>query len=106
MKNATIDGMPAFEYYAKQASNHQIEAVVIGAPSPNNHISQSELEQLNKILSHETLVLVPYRCTRRRLEASSRYFRQALHDQRRTFYHLRRKPELAAESLHKRCLTA
>ncbi|MFW7381100.1 MAG: orotidine 5'-phosphate decarboxylase / HUMPS family protein [Oligoflexus sp.] len=59
IKNASIQGMRAFEYFARQAAKHQIEAVVVGAPSPKNHVMIDELQTILSILNPDQLVLVP-----------------------------------------------
>lgn len=59
IKNASIQGMRAFEYFARQAAKHNVEAIVVGAPSPKNHVLIDELETIHSILKPEQLVLVP-----------------------------------------------
>jgi orotidine-5'-phosphate decarboxylase len=59
IKKAQIGDTPAFAYFAEQARKHQVEGVVIGAPSPRNHISQSDLDTINERLDPKSLVLVP-----------------------------------------------
>ena len=57
MKNATIDGMKGFEYFAHQVKQAQAEGIVIGAPSSKNHTSE-EIQRVYEILGDQ-LVLVP-----------------------------------------------
>ena len=59
MSKATIDGEPFSHYLAKAVSQFDIEGMVIGAPSPSNHISAETIEHLNKLSGGDKLALVP-----------------------------------------------
>lgn len=58
MKNIIIDGMPAYQHYAQLSRDHGAAGVVIGAPSPSNHITRKEMEALKSSIGPLT-VLVP-----------------------------------------------
>lgn len=58
MKDAQIDGKPFYLYLAEQAAQGDVDGVVIGAPSPSNHITTTELDALAKVLKTAT-ILVP-----------------------------------------------
>lgn len=58
-KLARFDDQPGYLFFAKAASQHpNNQAVVIGAPSVNNHITQSEVLAV-KALIGDRLVLMP-----------------------------------------------
>ncbi|HYX31503.1 MAG TPA: orotidine 5'-phosphate decarboxylase [Oligoflexus sp.] len=58
MKNALINGEPLYRFLAKQSAEAQADGIVIGAPSPGNHITLEEIADVARILP-EALVLVP-----------------------------------------------
>lgn len=58
MKEAQIHGKPFYLYLAEQAAAANVDAVVIGAPSPDNHIRDEDLQGLAERLPHAA-VLVP-----------------------------------------------
>lgn len=58
IKNATIGGMKGFEYFATEVQRCGAAGVVIGAPSPKNHISLEEIRRVKDIIG-SPLVLVP-----------------------------------------------
>ena len=58
IKEATIGGMKGFEYFASEAARWDSPGIVIGAPSPDNHITVGEIERVREIVG-ERLVLVP-----------------------------------------------
>jgi len=58
IKNATIRGLKGFEYFAFQSAEYDADAVVVGAPSPTNHIKESEVRRVKEIVG-ERLVLMP-----------------------------------------------
>ncbi len=58
MKTAKIRGMPGYEYFALQAAEYRVDAMVIGAPSPDNHIKDGEVRRVREIAG-ERLVLMP-----------------------------------------------
>ncbi len=58
MKSLTIDKLPAYQYYAKESYIHGAAGVVVGAPSPKNHILQEEVDAIKAIIGPLT-VLVP-----------------------------------------------
>lgn len=58
MKDAQIDGKPFYLFLAEQAAKGDVDGVVIGAPSPSNHIQAAELDALAQKLSSAT-ILVP-----------------------------------------------
>ena len=58
-KSAEFNGEAGYEFFAHEASAHPaIEAVVIGAPSSNNHITTEEVITIKRIIG-ERLVLMP-----------------------------------------------
>lgn len=59
IKHAQIQGMPAFEYFTREAARHELEAVVVGAPSPKNHVKAADLQLIASLLNEQQLVLVP-----------------------------------------------
>ena len=59
MKNAKIRGLLGYEYFALQAAENGADAVVVGAPSPDNHIKDSEVKRVKEIVGNEMLVLMP-----------------------------------------------
>ena len=58
IKEATINGMRAFEYFASEAARWDSPGIVIGAPSPDNHITKEEIARVRELVG-ERLVLVP-----------------------------------------------
>lgn len=58
MKNAQIEGQALYLYLAEQAAKAQAAGVVIGAPSPRNHINPAEIEAVASRLPG-ALALVP-----------------------------------------------
>ncbi len=58
MKNMRIGNMRAFEYYAWQAAEYDADAIVVGAPSPDNHITDEEVRAVKEIVE-DKLVLMP-----------------------------------------------
>ena len=58
IKNSTIRGLKGYEYFALQSAEHGSDAMVIGAPSPDNHITASEVKRVHKITG-DKLVLMP-----------------------------------------------
>lgn len=59
IKTAKINNTPLFQYIAEQVAEHRADAVVIGAPNLNNHITLSEITTVANIIPNDTLVLVP-----------------------------------------------
>lgn len=58
IKSARIESQLAWQYFAQKVSEFQGDAVVLGAPSPSNHITMDEVQKLKEILG-EQLILVP-----------------------------------------------
>lgn len=58
MKEAQIQGRSLYRYIAEQCAIAQVAGVVIGAPSPGNHLSQAEIHEVAGLLPNAT-VLVP-----------------------------------------------
>lgn len=58
IKNSTIRGFRGFEYFAFQVAEYGADAVVIGAPSPTNHIKDEEVRRARAIIG-DKLVLMP-----------------------------------------------
>lgn len=58
MKEARIDGKPLYLFLAEQAAEAKVDAVVIGAPSAQNHIREEEIHELAERLP-QAAVLVP-----------------------------------------------
>lgn len=58
MKSLSVDGQPFYQFLADEAVKADVEGVVIGAPSPGNHITSSELDWLSQRLLTQT-ILVP-----------------------------------------------
>ncbi len=58
MKEARLGDEPLYLYLAKQVAQGQAAGVVIGAPSPDNHISLNEIREVAQLLP-DALVLVP-----------------------------------------------
>jgi orotidine-5'-phosphate decarboxylase len=58
IKEAHIAGKKGFEYFAAEVAVHGGDGVVIGAPSPSNHITESEVRRVREIIG-DRLVLVP-----------------------------------------------
>lgn len=58
MKSIAVNGQPFYQFLAQEAVNADVEGVVVGAPSANNHIEQAELDWLSERLSKAT-ILVP-----------------------------------------------
>ncbi len=58
IKNATIRGLKGFEYFAVQAAEYGCDGIVVGAPSPSNHVKDEEVRRVREIVG-ERLVLMP-----------------------------------------------
>ena len=58
MKQAQINGIPAYKYIAQEVKQHGADGIVIGAPSEKNHITLDEIACVREIVGHKT-VLVP-----------------------------------------------
>ncbi len=58
MKTALVNGEPLYRFLAHQSAEAQAAGIVIGAPSPGNHITIEEISEVARILP-EALVLVP-----------------------------------------------
>ena len=58
MKNATIRGLKGFEYFAVQVAEYGCDGIVVGAPSPSNHVKDEEVRRVREIVG-EKLVLMP-----------------------------------------------
>lgn len=58
IKTATIDGLPFYEFIAKEAVVNNIDGVVIGAISQSNHLRPEEINKVCNILKDQ-VVLVP-----------------------------------------------
>jgi orotidine-5'-phosphate decarboxylase len=58
MKTALINGEPLYRFLAQQSAEAKAAGIVIGAPSPGNHITLDEISEVARILP-EALVLVP-----------------------------------------------
>ncbi len=58
IKNSRIRGLRGFEYFAFQVAEYNADAVVIGAPSPTNHLKNEEVERVKEIVD-DKLVLMP-----------------------------------------------
>ncbi len=58
IKNSKICGMRGFEYFAFQSAEYGADAIVVGAPSENNHITDEEVRRVKEIAG-EQLVLMP-----------------------------------------------
>lgn len=58
IKNSTIRGLKGYEYFALQAAEYGADAIVVGAPSPDNHISDTEVRRVYQIVGPK-LVLMP-----------------------------------------------
>lgn len=59
IKNSTIRGFKGYEYFALQAAEHDSDAIVVGAPSPDNHITDYEVRRVREIVGPKSLVLMP-----------------------------------------------
>lgn len=59
MAKASIDGKPFSNYLAEAVAQHDIEGMVIGAPSPSNHIDTETIKHLDKLSGGNKLALVP-----------------------------------------------
>lgn len=59
MKEARFGESYGFEYLARQIVQHQIEGLVLGAPSPKNHISAEEVARVAQLSGPHTMALVP-----------------------------------------------
>lgn len=58
-KSAEFNGEAGYEFFAHEASQHvAVEGVVIGAPSPQNHITPDEVARIKSIIG-DRLVLMP-----------------------------------------------
>ena len=58
IKESRIRGLNGYEYLAFQSAEFEADAVVIGAPSPTNHIKDKEVRRVKEIVG-EQLVLMP-----------------------------------------------
>lgn len=58
MKYAEFSGTQGYKYLANEVEKSDIEGVVIGAPSPKNHIKEEEISAVSNIINNK-LVLVP-----------------------------------------------
>ena len=58
IKNLEIEGQPAYIYFTKETVRNRGDGVVLGAPSPKNHITQDEILRIRENLD-QGLVLVP-----------------------------------------------
>ncbi len=58
MKEATFSDGKGYEHFAKQVKAYAADAVVIGAPSPDNHITLKEVKRVRSIIG-DKLVLMP-----------------------------------------------
>lgn len=58
MKSIDVGGRPFYQFLAEEAVKADVEGVVIGAPSPDNHITIAELDWLADKLVKPT-ILVP-----------------------------------------------
>ena len=58
IKNATINGMKAYEFFATQVKEHDADGMVIGAPSSKNHITTNEVKRVKEIAGNK-IVLMP-----------------------------------------------
>lgn len=58
MKTATVNGMHLYEHIATEVAKHDVDAMVIGAPSVTNHVKDSEVRRVRE-LAGERLVLMP-----------------------------------------------
>jgi orotidine 5'-phosphate decarboxylase subfamily 2 len=58
MKNAQLGDKRLYEHVASEIATHNIDGMVIGAPSPSNHITDSEVRRVRE-LAGERLVLMP-----------------------------------------------
>ena len=59
IKNLQIDGIAAFLYFARESSRAGAAGIVVGAPSPKNHISVDDLRQIKELITDDMTVLVP-----------------------------------------------
>lgn len=59
MSKASIDGEAFSDYLAKAVNQYNIEGMVIGAPSPSNHINEHTIKHLDEISGGNKLALVP-----------------------------------------------
>ncbi len=58
IKTATIDGLPFYEFIAREVEVNNIDGVVIGAISQSNHLRPEEINKVCNILKDQ-VVLVP-----------------------------------------------
>lgn len=58
MKEATFSDGKGYEHFAKQVKKYGADAVVIGAPSPDNHITLPEVKRVRQIIG-DKIVLMP-----------------------------------------------
>jgi orotidine-5'-phosphate decarboxylase len=58
MKEATVNGMKMYEHIATEVAKHDVDAMVIGAPSVTNHITDAEVRRVRE-LAGGRLVLMP-----------------------------------------------
>ena len=57
-----IDGQTylyQYIYLAYESTLHHIDGIVIGAPSPKNHIKENEIKKVRDLVNSTTLVLLP-----------------------------------------------
>ncbi|MBI4144589.1 orotidine 5'-phosphate decarboxylase [Candidatus Woesearchaeota archaeon] len=57
MKNARIRGLRGFEYFAFQVAEYGADAIVIGAPSPTNHVKDEEVRRVREIVGDCTVLM-------------------------------------------------
>ena len=58
IKNSRIRGFKGYEYFALQSAEYEADAIVVGAPSPTNHILDQEVKRVKEIVE-DKLVLMP-----------------------------------------------
>ncbi len=59
LKQSSVHGVPFCQYLAEQIKTHQIDGMVVGAPSPSNHIQAEDLQAIRKRAGATAMVLVP-----------------------------------------------
>ena len=58
IKNATVNGMKAYEFFATQVKEHDADGMVIGAPNGKNHVTKSDVKRVKEIAGNK-VVLMP-----------------------------------------------
>ena len=58
IKNSRIRGIKGYEYFALQSAEYEADAIVVGAPSPTNHITDQEVRRVKEIVE-DKIVLMP-----------------------------------------------